>query len=237
MSGGVNRRRGLDRALSSLRRGDTLVVWKLDRLGRSLAHLVQTVAELGARGVHFRSLSDPIDTESAGGRLILHIMAALAEFERSLGSERTRAGLAAAKRRGRKLGRRPALTPKRVTRARQLVEKGQSMKKVARRMNVARSTLYLALRANIPARHKSDLAPYRALPSRSTTCRKRVVCRTSRHSNTAAAHETNFCPLALLSLPASDSGRLRQRRSEPSYVELNDAPTSPSIGARAIPRR
>ena len=150
VSGGVNRRRGLDRALSSLRRGDTLVVWKLDRLGRSLAHLVQTVAELGARGVHFRSLSDPIDTESAGGRLVLHIMAALAEFERSLGSERTRAGLAAAKRRGRKLGRRPALTPKRVARARQLLEKGQSMKKVARRLNVARSTLYLALRSKRP---------------------------------------------------------------------------------------
>jgi DNA invertase Pin-like site-specific DNA recombinase len=146
VSGAVTRRRGLDRALSLLRRGDTLVVWKLDRLGRSLAHLVETVAELGARGVHFRSLSDPIDTESAGGRLVLHIMAALAEFERSLNSERTRAGLAAAKRRGRKLGRRPALTPKQIARARQLIRSRKSVKNVARRLNVARSTLYLALR-------------------------------------------------------------------------------------------
>jgi DNA invertase Pin-like site-specific DNA recombinase len=151
VSGGATRRRGLDRALSSLRRGDTLVVWKLDRLGRSLAHLVQTVAELGARGVHFRSLSDPIDTESAGGRLILHIMAALAEFERSLNSERTRAGLEAARRRGRKLGRRPALKPKQIARARQLIRAGQPIDKVASRLNVARSTLYLALGRKRPA--------------------------------------------------------------------------------------
>jgi DNA invertase Pin-like site-specific DNA recombinase len=146
VNGGVTRRRGLDRALAFLKRGDTLVVWKLDRLGRSLAHLVQTIADLGVRGVNFRSLSDPIDTENAGGRLVLHIMAALAEFERSLNSERTRAGLAAAKRRGRKLGRKPSLTPKQITHARRLIKAGQSHQKVASRFSVARSTLYLALR-------------------------------------------------------------------------------------------
>jgi DNA invertase Pin-like site-specific DNA recombinase len=100
VSGATNQRPGLARALAFLKPGYTLIVWKLDRLGRSLAHLVHTIAELGERGVNFRSLSDPIATESAGGRLILHIMAALAEFERSLNSERTRAGLEAAKRRG-----------------------------------------------------------------------------------------------------------------------------------------
>jgi len=94
ISGAIDNRPGLARALAFLKPGYTLIVWKLDRLGRSLAHLVQTIAELGARGVNFRSLSDPIATESAGGRLVLHIMAALAEFERSLNSERTRAGLA-----------------------------------------------------------------------------------------------------------------------------------------------
>ena len=100
ISGATTKRPALLRCLKKLEHGDTLIVWKLDRLGRSLAHLVHTIAELGERGVNFRSLSDPIATESAGGRLILHIMAALAEFERSLNSERTRAGLEAAKRRG-----------------------------------------------------------------------------------------------------------------------------------------
>ncbi len=93
MSGSAATRPQLTRALKALRPGDTLVVWKLDRLGRSLSHLVETIADLGKRGVNFRSLSDPIDTESAGGRFVLHIMAALSEFERSLIIERTRAGL------------------------------------------------------------------------------------------------------------------------------------------------
>jgi DNA invertase Pin-like site-specific DNA recombinase len=145
VSGAINQRPGLARALAFLKPGYTLIVWKLDRLGRSLAHLVQTIAELGARGVNFRSLSDPIATESAGGRLALHIMAALAEFERSLNSERTRAGLEAAKRRGRKLGRRRKLTPKKIIEARRWIKAGLSPQKAARRLSVARSTLYLAL--------------------------------------------------------------------------------------------
>ena len=146
IGGAKAQRPGLARALAFLKPGYTLIVWKLDRLGRSLAHLVQTVADLGARGVNFRSLSDPIATENAGGRLILHMMAALAEFERSLNSERTRAGLAAAKRRGKKLGRRPSLTPKQIARARRLIAAGHSPQKVASRLSVARSTLYVALR-------------------------------------------------------------------------------------------
>jgi DNA invertase Pin-like site-specific DNA recombinase len=155
VNGAVTRRRGLDRALASLKPGDTLVVWKLDRLGRSLTHLVQTIAELGARGVNFRSLSDPIDTENAGGRLVLHIMAALAEFERSLNSERTRAGLAAAKRRGRKLGRRRKLAPKQIIRARRLIKAGQLPRNVAKKLLVARSTLYVALNREVPSGHRS----------------------------------------------------------------------------------
>jgi DNA invertase Pin-like site-specific DNA recombinase len=131
--------------LAFLKPGYTLVVGKLDRLGRSLAHLVQTVADLGKRGVNFRSLCDPINTENAGGRLILHIMAALAEFEKSLISERTRAGLAAAKRRGRKLGRKRSLTSKQIDRARRMIEAGKSPQIVAQRFSVARSTLYASL--------------------------------------------------------------------------------------------
>jgi hypothetical protein len=128
--------------------GDALIVWKLDRLGRSLSHLVETVADLGARGINFRSLSDPIDTQSAGGRLVLHIMAALAEFERSIIIERTRAGLAAAERRGRKLGRPRSLSPFDAEAARDLLDMGDAVADVARALGIARSTLYESLARN-----------------------------------------------------------------------------------------
>ena len=118
MSGSVTARRGLEAALTAFSPDDTLVVWKLDRLGRSLSHLVTLIAELGARRVNFRSLSDPIDTASSGGRLVMHIMGALAEFERGLIVERTQAGIQAAKKRGVRLGRRPSLTVAQVEHAR-----------------------------------------------------------------------------------------------------------------------
>lgn len=147
VSGSVTVRRGLDRALAALEAGDTLVVWKLDRLGRSLSHLVNLIAELGARGVSFRSLSDPIDTTNAGGRLVLHIMGALAEFERSLIVERTQAGIRAAKKRGVHLGRPPVLDLAQVNHARALIEGGEFPRDVARTMRVGKSTLYRALKA------------------------------------------------------------------------------------------
>jgi DNA invertase Pin-like site-specific DNA recombinase len=145
VSGSVVRRPGLDAALASLRSGDALVVWKLDRLGRSLVHLVELVASLEARHVAFRSLSDAIDTSSAGGRLIFHIMASLAEFERSLIAERTRAGMAAARARGSMVGRRRALTPAQLDHARLLIEGGESPSVVARSLGCGRSTLYRAM--------------------------------------------------------------------------------------------
>ena len=147
MTGTSTERPGLTKALAALSNGDTLVVWKLDRLGRSLTHLVQVIADLGNRGVSFRSLSDPIDTTSAGGRLVMHIMGALAEFERSLIVERTQAGLQAAKRRGRKLGRPAKLTDAQITHARALLSGGENGRTVARSFGVARSTLYEALKA------------------------------------------------------------------------------------------
>ncbi len=155
VSGSAVTRPQLARALKALRPGDTLVVWKLDRLGRSLSHLVATIADLGKRGVNFRSLSDPIDTESAGGRFVLHIMAALAEFERSLIVERTRAGLAAAAKRGIKLGRRPSLDEKQLAQARRLIEGGESRGDVARILRVARSTLYESLRRTETSKRQS----------------------------------------------------------------------------------
>jgi DNA invertase Pin-like site-specific DNA recombinase len=100
MSGVARSRPQLDKALAGLKQGDVLVVWKLDRLGRSLPHLIEVVQTLGERGVGFQSMSEAIDTTTAGGRLVFHIMGALAEFERSLIAERTRAGMAAAKARG-----------------------------------------------------------------------------------------------------------------------------------------
>jgi DNA invertase Pin-like site-specific DNA recombinase len=147
VSGTTTTRPALDRAMKAVKEGDTFVVWKLDRLGRSLSHLVQTVTELGERGVGFQSLSDPIDTTNAGGHLVMHMMAALAEFERSLILERTRAGLKAAKHRGVKIGRKPSLTAAQVAHARRLIDGGESPSTVANTLRVGRTTLWRALKA------------------------------------------------------------------------------------------
>ena len=142
MSGTTTRRPGLDRALAALSSGDTLIVWKIDRIGGSLAHLVQLIADLGTRGIAFRSLSDPIDTGSAGDRMVLPMMDALAEFERSLSVERTQAGMQAARRRGQKLGRKPSLTPEQAAAAARMIENGESPRAVARSLRIGKSTLY-----------------------------------------------------------------------------------------------
>ncbi len=145
ISGAVTARRGLDAALAALRAGDTLVVARLDRLGRSMPHLVATVHELHGRGVGFRSLAEAIDTTSAAGRLVLHIFASLADFERDLIRERTREALAAKKRRGERIGRPRALTPARIEAAREMLSSGHAASHVARVLQVGRSTLYRAL--------------------------------------------------------------------------------------------
>lgn len=105
VSGGKARRPGLDKAIKRLKSGDVLVVWRLDRLGRSMRHLIELTTHLEARGIGFRSLSDAIDTSTASGKLFFHVTGAFAEFERNLISERTKAGMAAAKARGVKIGR------------------------------------------------------------------------------------------------------------------------------------
>lgn len=146
VSGSATCRPGLDRALGALQPGDTLVVWKLDRLGRSLAHLIETVADLGERGVAFRSLTDPVDTTTAAGQLIFHIFGALAEFERKLIRERTTAGLAAARKRGVRLGRRPSLKPEQAALARRLRDEGQSLREIGRQLGVSRMAIDRATR-------------------------------------------------------------------------------------------
>jgi DNA invertase Pin-like site-specific DNA recombinase len=113
-SGAKAERKGLEDALSYVRTGDILVVWRLDRLGRSLQHLIDTIAELQTRSIGFRSLTEQIDTTTSGGKLIFHILGALAEFERDLIRERTQAGLQAARARGNFGGRPKTLSPKKI---------------------------------------------------------------------------------------------------------------------------
>ena len=145
ISGTVTRRPGLDRALACLGVGDVLVVWRLDRLGRSLPHLIETIRLIGEKGAGFRSLTESIDTTTAGGRLVFHMMGALAEFERALIIDRTRAGMKAAKARGVDVGRKPALNSSQISHARLLIERGESPSAVAQSLKVGRSALYRAL--------------------------------------------------------------------------------------------
>src|SRR5580704_5795812 len=121
-SGSVQDRPELTRAIDHLRAGDTLVVWKLDRLGRNLRHLIDTVRDLEARSIGFRSLQESIDTTTPGGRLVFHVFAALAEFERDLIRERTHAGLTAARARGRRGGRPSVMTAQKAAVARRMYD-------------------------------------------------------------------------------------------------------------------
>jgi DNA invertase Pin-like site-specific DNA recombinase len=157
VSGGAKKRPQLDQALAALQPSDVLVVWRLDRLGRSLSHLIELTHDLGTRGIGFRSLSESIDTTSAQGKLVLHMLGALAEFERSLIAERTRAGLTAAKRRGAKLGRRPKLSEDQIMHAKQLIDSGESPSRVAKTIGVSPATLYRAIPAAASNRNTPDL--------------------------------------------------------------------------------
>ncbi|PBA33964.1 DNA invertase [Mycobacterium avium] len=147
-SGARTDRPGLDELLSASAAGDTVMVTRLDRLGRSLPHLLGLVEGLTARGVGLRSLAEEIDTSSATGRLVLHVFGALAEFERGINHERTMAGLAAARARGRVGGRPPALSGPRLTHAQKLAAAGVPVAEIAETLLVGRSTVYRALDAN-----------------------------------------------------------------------------------------
>jgi DNA invertase Pin-like site-specific DNA recombinase len=145
-SGTVADRPELARALDHLRAGDTLTVWKLDRLGRSLRHLIETVRLIECRGAGFRSLSEAIDTTTAGGRLFFHVFGALAEFERDLVRERTYAGLAAARARGRLGGRPPVMTPAKLAVARQMYDSREhTVAAIASTLGVSRATIYRSI--------------------------------------------------------------------------------------------
>ncbi len=141
VSGVKDKRQGLDAAIKATRENDILIVWKLDRLGRSLAFLIKLVESLRERGAGFCSLTDGIDTTTSSGKLVFHIMGALAEFERDLIRERTKAGMKAAKLRGTKLGRPRKLTKRQVAQAYALHKGGQTLTALAPRYGVDRSTL------------------------------------------------------------------------------------------------
>ncbi len=146
-TGSKQERKGLNEAVAFLRPGDTLVVWKLDRAGRSLQHLIELLNTLKMHSVEFLSLTEQIDTSTAGGKLIFHLMAALAEFERDLIRERTNAGLAAARARGRLGGRPRKLQNGKPAMARRLhADKTHSIDEICTTLGISRPTLYRYLR-------------------------------------------------------------------------------------------
>lgn len=145
-SGSLDERPELQRLREQLRPGDTVVVWRLDRLGRSIRHLIDTMTELNDQGVGFRSLTENIDTTTPGGRLVFHLFAALAEFERDLIRDRTKAGLAAARARGRLGGRPRALTSDQVAAARGMYDQqDMTVAQIGEVLGVSRATIYRAL--------------------------------------------------------------------------------------------
>ena len=157
VSGAGAARLGLNKALAFMKPGDCLVVWKLDRLGRSLPHLITTVADLKTRGVGFRSLTERMDTTTPQGEFLFHVFGALAQFERSLIQERVQAGLAAARRRGRRGGRPTAINAEKLAAVTSALDGGASKAAVCRMFGVKRSTLIDALaRIGWPAEKKTE---------------------------------------------------------------------------------
>ena len=142
VSGTKARRPGLEQAFSHLRRGDTLVVWRLDRLGRSLRHLIDTVTDLQDKGIGFKSLQESIDTTTSGGKLVFHIFGALAEFEREIIKERTLAGLQAARARGRRGGPKRKLTDEQMQMAKTLYDTRMPVDEICKMLGISRATFY-----------------------------------------------------------------------------------------------
>ena len=160
-SGADVRRPGLAAALARVGPGDVLVVWKLDRLGRSLVHLIEILDGIGKAGGGFVSLSEKVDTTTAGGRLVFHVMGAMAEFERSLTSDRTRAGMQAAKRRGQEVGRPRKLSAHQLDHARKLLASGEETRAgAAAILGVDVATLRRALKRESPSNNANKHLQY-----------------------------------------------------------------------------
>jgi len=145
ISGATTKRPALVRCLKTLEAGDTLIVWKLDRLARNLRDLVHMLDELRERGVRFQSITEAIDTDTATGSAMWQLIGVLAHLERSLVAERTRAGVKAAQSRGVRFGRKPKLTGQQIAHARKLIEQGEPVPYVAKLLSVDRATIYRAM--------------------------------------------------------------------------------------------
>jgi DNA invertase Pin-like site-specific DNA recombinase len=151
MSGAKKNRPGLEEILGFIRKGDTLVVWRLDRLGRSLKHLIQVLNQLDEKGVYFKSIQESLDTSTPGGKLIFHVFGALAEFERDIIRERTLAGLASARGRGRIGGRPRKLSADQVEMAKKLIcDPTISIAEICRTFSISKATLYRYVKSNEP---------------------------------------------------------------------------------------
>lgn len=155
-SGARSSRPGLDRLLADLEEGDLLTIWKLDRLGRSVSHLVDLVDDLGRRGVELRSLTEGLDTTTSGGRLMFHVIAAMAQFERDLIRERTTAGLESARAKGKVLGRPSQITPEQYRLIRRMAAEGASHRTIAATCGVPRSTVGRVVRGEVPSLIRYD---------------------------------------------------------------------------------
>lgn len=146
-SGAKDDRVGLAEVLKYIRSGDTLVVWRLDRLGRSLRHLIDTINQINDQGSYFRSIQESIDTSTSGGKLIFHIFGALAEFERDIIRDRTNAGIAAARKRGRYGGRPKVMDEKKIALAKSLFkDKSNSIASICEILDISKTTLYRCLK-------------------------------------------------------------------------------------------
>lgn len=147
-SGADRDRQRLEQALSGLKEGDSLVVWKLDRLGRSVSHLVAIADDFRKRGIDLVSLTEGIDTRTPAGKMIFHVIAAMAEMERDLASERVKSGMQIAAKAGRHMGRPPKITPAKAAAARTLLESGQTLSSIAQALDLSLSSVKRALAAN-----------------------------------------------------------------------------------------
>src|SRR5438477_10715605 len=157
ISGATTERKGLEEALAYVRAGDSLVVWKLDRLGRSLKHLIETITALNNRKIGFQSITENIDTTTSGRKLFFHIFGALAEFERDIIQERTKAGLAAARSRGRLGGRPPVMNTKKLKMATLLYSEGKThVGEICETLGISRATFY----RHIPRVNSSPLTSF-----------------------------------------------------------------------------
>jgi len=221
--GALDRRPQLDSVLEQLRPGDTLVVWRLDRLGRSLRHLIEVVMGLGERGVGFRSLRESIDTTTAGGRLVFHLFGVLAQFERELIRDRTVAGLTAARARGRVGGRPSKLSAEQVRQARKMYDARElTVEQIGAVLGVSRTSIYRALgKTTTPAR-PATAAPVLAGPA------ERVAATTEAAGDAPAAVATRG------PAPADGGPGVVRSRGRSRWFVVEADPADPEHGPVAV---